>query len=71
MPHAPCMQVVLVSPDGSLMEGLSSNFFALEEGAVVTAGEGVLSGTIREIILEVCGGETAAEAGPDRVHKQA
>jgi hypothetical protein len=35
------------------MEGLSSNFFTLEGGTVVTADEGVLGGTIREIILQV------------------
>ena len=45
-------EVVLSSPDGRLMEGLSSNFFAVLDGAVVTADEGVLSGTIREIVLE-------------------
>lgn len=35
------------------MEGLSSNFFAIQDGALLTADEGVLSGTIREIVLEV------------------
>jgi hypothetical protein len=47
------VQVVLGTPDGDLLEGLSSNFFALHRGVVVTADEGVLSGTIREIVLEV------------------
>jgi hypothetical protein len=41
------------------MEGLSSNFFALHEGAVVTADEGVLGGTIREIVLQVRAGAGA------------
>lgn len=35
------------------MEGLTSNFFALHRGALLTAGDGVLGGTIREIVLEV------------------
>ena len=35
------------------MEGLSSNFFALSAaGEVVTADEGVLGGTIRELVLQ-------------------
>lgn len=48
-------EVILSTPDGDLLEGLSSNFFALQDGAVVTAEEGVLGGTIREIVLQVCG----------------
>jgi hypothetical protein len=46
-------QVVLMAPDGSLMEGLTSNFFALQRGKLVTAEEGVLSGTVRELVLQV------------------
>lgn len=44
---------MLCSPDGQLMEGLSSNFFVLQGGALLTADEGVLGGTIREIVLQV------------------
>ncbi|GBF93598.1 hypothetical protein Rsub_06318 [Raphidocelis subcapitata] len=51
---ADCNEVVLCSPEGALMEGLSSNFFVLQRGELVTADEGVLSGTIREIVLAVC-----------------
>ncbi|KAI8464193.1 MAG: hypothetical protein J3K34DRAFT_123071 [Monoraphidium minutum] len=47
-------EVVLATPGGELMEGLSSNFFALQGGALVTADEGVLSGTVREVVLQVC-----------------
>jgi len=38
---------------GGLYEGLSSNFFAVANGTVYTAGEGVLAGTVREVILQV------------------
>jgi hypothetical protein len=42
-----------MAPDGGLMEGLSSNFFVLLGGKLVTAEEGVLSGTVRELVLQV------------------
>lgn len=54
-------EVVLVDADGRLMEGLSSNFYAVEaDGAVATAGEGVLSGTVRDVALRACAGEGIA-----------
>ena len=46
-------QVVLVGEGGALFEGLQSNFFAVLDGAVHTAGEGVLAGTVREVALAV------------------
>jgi branched-chain amino acid aminotransferase len=49
-------EVLLVTPDGHLLEGLTSNFFVLsDQGAVMTADAGVLNGTVRELILEVRG----------------
>ena len=39
---------ILEGEGGELMEGLSSNFFAIKDGTVYTAGEGVLLGTLRE-----------------------
>lgn len=58
-------EVLLVSPSGSLLEGLTSNFFALSaEGAVLTADEGVLSGTVRELVLQV--GRTACAASSEQ-----
>lgn len=47
-------EVLLVSQGGQLLEGLTSNFFVLGPGwEVQTAEEGVLNGTVRELILEV------------------
>eukprot|EP00878_Enallax_costatus_P014182 GHUV01014834.1.p1 GENE.GHUV01014834.1~~GHUV01014834.1.p1 ORF type:complete len:311 (+),score=57.25 GHUV01014834.1:151-1083(+) len=47
-------EVILVSHDGALTEGLTSNFFVLsDQGEVVTAQEGVLDGTVRQVILQV------------------
>lgn len=55
-------EVILVTPGdtsgdtgGGLLEGLTSNFFVLQGGGVVTAEEGVLPGTVRQLILEVGG----------------
>lgn len=48
-----CVQVLLVGEGGALLEGLSSNFFAVARGAVHTAGEGILAGTVREVVLAV------------------
>jgi hypothetical protein len=66
-PGAGCEEVVLSTPgDVGLLEGLSSNFFVLQGGCLVTAEEGVLSGTIRELVLEVGGvgvGGTGAGGG--------
>ncbi|CAG9461704.1 unnamed protein product [Pedinophyceae sp. YPF-701] len=51
-------EVVLAHPDGNgdleLLEGLSSNFFAVMDGKVVTADEGILPGTVRAVLLEAC-----------------
>lgn len=38
---------MLVGAGGALYEGLTSNFFAVVDGAIYTAGEGVLAGTVR------------------------
>lgn len=43
---------------GAVLEGTQTNFFAiLPSGVVQTAGEGVLHGTVRRIVLEVCAQE--------------
>lgn len=47
-------EVLLVTPEGQLLEGLTSNFFVLNgDGAVMTADDGVLNGTVRELVLQV------------------
>eukprot|EP00899_Mesostigma_viride_P028494 jgi/Mesvir1/882/Mv17448-RA.1 len=47
-------EVCMVGDDGSVLEGLSSNFYAIQDGQVITAGEGILLGSVRDLILEVC-----------------
>jgi branched-chain amino acid aminotransferase len=45
-------EAIMVDPEGRLLEGLSSNFFALSGGALFTAGEAVLAGVTRGLVLE-------------------
>ena len=45
-----------VSDDGDLLEGLSSNFFAVLDGALRTEEERALIGVTRSLLLEVAGG---------------
>jgi branched-chain amino acid aminotransferase len=43
---------LIVNAAGELLEGLSSNFYALREGVLYTAGHGVLEGVTRRILLQ-------------------
>ena len=51
--HAPINQLLL-SDEGKILEGSQTNFYAIVDGALVTAGEGILMGTVRRLALEVC-----------------
>jgi branched-chain amino acid aminotransferase len=44
---------LLLAGDGSVLEGLSSNFFAIIDGALHTGEEHVLAGITRALVLEV------------------
>jgi len=46
-------ELLLLDAAGHILEGTSSNFYAVRDGAVWTAGEGVLEGITRQIILEL------------------
>jgi branched-chain amino acid aminotransferase len=46
-------EVLLCGPDGRLLEGTSSNFYAVLDGELRTAGSGVLAGIARSVLLEV------------------
>jgi branched-chain amino acid aminotransferase len=45
-------EAVMVSAEGELLEGLTSNFFAICQGEIRTAGEAVLAGMTRGLALE-------------------
>ena len=47
---------LMVAEDGSVLEGLSSNFFALRANVLHTEQERVLPGVTRSMVLEVAGG---------------
>jgi branched-chain amino acid aminotransferase len=45
-------EALMIDPDGRLLEGLSSNFYAVLEGVLWTAELGVLAGITRQAILD-------------------
>mmetsp|Transcript_5524 Transcript_5524/g.18286 ORF Transcript_5524/g.18286 Transcript_5524/m.18286 type:complete len:354 (-) Transcript_5524:323-1384(-) len=47
-------ELLLGTEDGQILEGSQTNFFVLVDGGLVTAGEGVLAGTVRRLLFEVC-----------------
>lgn len=46
-------EYLMVNDQGAILEGTGTNFYAVRDGVVYTAGEGVLEGITRQIILEV------------------
>ena len=47
-------EIILLDESGFMLEGASSNFYAIIDGQLYTAGSGVLAGISRRIVLEVC-----------------
>ena len=45
-------EYLMVDSNGYVLEGTSSNFYAMREGVLYTAGSGVLEGITRKIILQ-------------------
>jgi branched-chain amino acid aminotransferase len=45
-------EALMVGEDGRILEGLSSNFFAVKDGILWTAEDGVLPGITRSLVLE-------------------
>ena len=52
---------LIVGTDGSVLEGLSSNFFAVLEGTLRTEEQRALMGVTRSLALEVAGGPVPVE----------
>ncbi len=46
-------EVLMCTPSGEILEGLTSNFFAVQGDVLYTAGEGVLEGVTRRIVLSI------------------
>ncbi|WP_054521493.1 aminotransferase class IV [Thermanaerothrix daxensis] len=51
--HPRVNEILMVNPEGEILEGLSSNFFAVQEGHILTAGHGVLQGVTRSLVIEI------------------
>jgi branched-chain amino acid aminotransferase len=50
-------EAILCAPSGALLEGASSNFYAVLDGELHTAQEGMLIGVARSIVLDACAQE--------------
>lgn len=48
-------EALLLDKQGCILEGMSSNFYAIIHGILFTAGEGILPGLTRSLVLEVAG----------------
>lgn len=46
-------EVFLMDHTGHVLEGLSSNFYAIHQGELFTADEGILQGISRQIVLQI------------------
>ncbi len=55
-PPTPAYEYLLLSPDGLILEGAGTNFWGVRDGVVYTAGEGVLEGITREILMQLIPG---------------
>jgi branched-subunit amino acid aminotransferase/4-amino-4-deoxychorismate lyase len=44
-------EIILGGEDGELLEGSQTNFYAVQNGVLWTAGDGVLAGTVRNLVL--------------------
>jgi branched-chain amino acid aminotransferase len=46
-------ECLMLDEDGYILEGTASNFYAVRDGVLWTAGQGVLEGVARRLVLEV------------------
>ncbi len=46
-------EYIMMDANGRLLEGTSTNFYGVRDGAVYTAGDGVLEGITRKIVLDL------------------
>lgn len=52
-PEAEVYEFLLVDAAGFILEGTGTNFYGVRQGMVYTAGQGVLEGITRQIVLEL------------------
>jgi len=67
-PSDPVTEQLLVREDGAILEGASSNFYAITGGGtLITAAQGILFGTSRAILLKVAPGIVSVKLEPPQV----
>lgn len=64
---SPVYETLLLDQAGGVLEGSSSNFYAVIDGTLVTAGEGVLQGIARRIVLTVARPLAPVRLAPPRL----
>lgn len=47
-------EILLADESGAVLEGMSSNLFILSRDTIMTADEGILVGTVRNLVIKVC-----------------
>lgn len=47
-------EAFIVDADDRILEGLSSNFYAIEDGELRTAGAQILAGISRQVVMQIC-----------------
>lgn len=47
-------EIVMKKENGDLLEGTQTNFFTMKDKILYTADEGVLEGTVRQLVIDVC-----------------
>jgi branched-subunit amino acid aminotransferase/4-amino-4-deoxychorismate lyase len=60
---------IMLDDKGRLLEGLSSNFFAVRGGVLRTAGTGVVAGLVRAVVLELAAPVLPMLPEPVRLNK--
>lgn len=50
-------EVILLDERRNILEGMTSNFYSVMDGVIYTAGEGMLPGITRQIVLEIAASE--------------
>jgi branched-chain amino acid aminotransferase len=60
-------ELLMVDAQGQILEGISSNFYAVLKGVLRTAGEGVLEGITRHIVLQAAADVIPIDYHPVRV----
>lgn len=53
---AGAIEALYLNPQGEISEGTRTNFFGVKDGRLITAGEGVLEGITRKVILNLARG---------------